>query len=122
MVVVLIIEGLRRRYRHVMGQLIDDVQLLDGQLVDLVQNIDAGYVSPIALDDVDELVDGGIASAENITAHYFVLPANGVDDLVGQDGLLHHRLKVNGTFVFTPVFRKVEKFNNEQIFILYHEQ
>ena len=101
-VVVVITESLRRRYRHVMGHLIDDVQLLDGQLVDLVQNIDAGYVPPIALDDVDELVDGGIASAEYITAHYLVLPANGVDDLVGQDGLLHHRLKVYGTFVFTP--------------------
>lgn len=85
-----------------MGHLIDDVQLLDGQLVDLVQNIDARYVSPVAFDDVDELVDGGITSAENIAAHYFIFPANRVDDLVGQDRLLHHRLKVYGTFVFAP--------------------
>jgi hypothetical protein len=39
----------RSRDGHVVGHLVDDVQFLDCQLVDLVQNIDGGNVSPIAL-------------------------------------------------------------------------
>ena len=90
-----------------MRHLVDDVQLFDGQLVDLVQDVDAWNVPPVALDNVDELVDGGVAPAEYVAAHYLVLSADGVHDFVGQDRLLHHRLKVDGTFVFAPEIYKV---------------
>ena len=40
---------LRGGYGDVMWHLVDDVELLDGELVDLVQHVDAGDVLAIAL-------------------------------------------------------------------------
>ena len=38
------------------GDLADDVELLDGDLVDLVEEVDAGHVAPVALHHVDQVV------------------------------------------------------------------
>ena len=86
-----------------MRHLVDDVELLDGQLVDLVQHVDAGDVPAIALDHVDELVDRGVASAEDVAAHDLVLPANGVYYLMSQHGLRDHGLEINRALVLPPL-------------------
>ena len=52
--------------------LIDDVQFLDGELVDLVQHIYTRDVSAVAFDHIDQLVDRGIAAAEDIRRHDLV--------------------------------------------------
>jgi hypothetical protein len=86
----------------VVGHLVDDVKLLDGELVDLVQHVDAGDVASIALDHVDQLVDGGVAAAEDVSAHDLVLPADHEYDLVREDGLRHHGLEVDGALLLAP--------------------
>lgn len=82
-----------------MRHLVNDVELLNGQLVDLVEHVYARHVAAVALNHVDQLVDGRIAAAKHIRGVDFVFAANGVHDLVGQHGLRHHRLEVDGTFV-----------------------
>ena len=44
------------------GNLADDVELLNADLVDLVEDVDAWDVSPVAFNHVDQLVRGGVAS------------------------------------------------------------
>lgn len=49
-----------------MRNLVNDVQLLDRNLIDLVETVDARNVDSIALDDVYQVVDGGVASHYDI--------------------------------------------------------
>lgn len=49
---------------HAVGDLADDVELLDRDLVDLVEEVDAGHVAAVALDDVDEVVRGRVVPGE----------------------------------------------------------
>ena len=44
------------------GDLADDVELLNADLVDLVQDVDAGDVGPVSFNHIDQLVRGGVAS------------------------------------------------------------
>ena len=44
------------------GNLADDVELLNADLVDLVEDVDAGDVGPVAFNNIDQLVGGGVAS------------------------------------------------------------
>lgn len=86
----------------VMGHLVDDIELLDGQLVYLVQHVNAWNVASIAFNHVNELVDRRIAATEYVAAHYLVLAANRVHDLVCEHRLAHHRLEVDGALIFAP--------------------
>lgn len=89
---------------YVVRHLIDNIQLLDGKLVDLVQHVYARDVAAVALDDVDQLVDRGIAATEDVGRVDLVLLAYEVHHLVRQDGLGDHGLEVNGAFLLTPCF------------------
>lgn len=86
-----------------MRQLINDIQLLNSQLINLVQDVDAGDILSVAFNDIDQLINGSITSAEDISTHDLVLLADGLDNLVSQDGLRNHGLEVDGTLVSTSV-------------------
>jgi hypothetical protein len=49
-----------------MRDLVNDVQLLDGNLIDFVETIDARNVDSIAFDDIYQVVDSGVASHYDI--------------------------------------------------------
>lgn len=61
---------------------VNHVQLFDGDLINLVENVDAGYVYPIALDDVYEFVDSGITPEGDVCRVDPVLIAHGTDLVV----------------------------------------
>ena len=44
------------------GNLADDVELLNADLINLVEDVDAGDVGPVPLNHVDQLVRSGVAS------------------------------------------------------------
>ena len=50
------------RDRNSVGNLADDVELLNADLVDLVEDVDAGDVGPVPLNHIDQLVRSGVAS------------------------------------------------------------
>lgn len=92
-----------RRNRHTMGNLVDYVQFLDGDLIDLVEQIDAGYVDAVALDDVDEVVAGGVVPQRDVRIVYLVLGQNGLDQIRVQLGLRHHAVEVDAALVLPLV-------------------
>ena len=49
---------------------------LDGDLIDLVQQVDAGDVGPVSLDDIDEVVGRGVVPQCDVSV---------VDLVLGQD-------------------------------------
>ena len=51
------------RDRNSVGDLADDVELLNADLVDLVEDIDAGDVGPVPFNHVDQLVRSGVTPA-----------------------------------------------------------
>ena len=65
---------------NMMRKLVNDIELLNGELVDLVQDIDAGNIFPVALNNVDELVDRCVNAAENIGRHDAILFADRDDE------------------------------------------
>ncbi len=65
-----------------MWHLIDDVQLLDRQLIDLIQHIDTRDVTTISFNHIDELVDGRVTAAEDVSAHDAIFLADRVHDLL----------------------------------------
>lgn len=67
------------RHGNGVRDLVDDVELLDRDLIDLVETVDAGYVDAVALDDVDEVVYGGVASHQDVGVVDFVLVEDGLD-------------------------------------------
>ena len=60
----------------------EDIELLDGDLVNLVENVDAGDIDAVGLDHVDELVRVGVLAQDNVGVVDAVLSANGLDLLV----------------------------------------
>lgn len=88
-----------------MWHLIDDVQLLDRQLVDLIQHIDTRDVSTVSFNHIDELIDGRVTAAEDVSAHDAVFLADRVHDLLCQDRLRDHRLEVNRTLLLASIKR-----------------
>ena len=48
------------------GDLADDVELLNADLVDLVQDVDAGDVGPVSFNHIDQLVRGGVTSGNKL--------------------------------------------------------
>ena len=48
-----------------MGDLADDVELLNADLVDLVEDVDAGDVGPVPFNNVDKFISSGVTS-ENV--------------------------------------------------------
>mmetsp|Transcript_43004 Transcript_43004/g.91446 ORF Transcript_43004/g.91446 Transcript_43004/m.91446 type:complete len:363 (+) Transcript_43004:336-1424(+) len=84
-----------RRDGDVVGHLIQDVQFLDGERVDFVENVQHRDVRPVALDDVDELIDRDVLPQYDLGAADFELLQHhaahvGVHPL----GLGHHLLVV----------------------------
>ena len=57
-----------RRDGHGVGQLGDDVELLDRDLVNLVEHVDGRDVHAVALDHVDEVVGRSVALERDICA------------------------------------------------------
>ena len=44
------------------GDLADDVELLNADLINLIEDVDAGDVGPVPFNHVDQLVRSGVAS------------------------------------------------------------
>jgi hypothetical protein len=59
------------RYWDTMGNLVDHIQLLYGNLVNLVENVDAGHVNAVSLDDIDQILSGRIVSQRYISIMNF---------------------------------------------------
>jgi len=55
------------RDRDTVGNLGDDFKLFNRDLVNLVQQVDAGYVVPVPLDNVDEIVNSGVAAKSDVS-------------------------------------------------------
>ena len=62
-----------------MRDLVDDVELLDRDLIDLVETVDARYVDSVAFDDVDQVVDSGVASDQDVGVVDLVFVEDGLD-------------------------------------------
>jgi len=92
-----------RRDGHAVRDLVDDVQLLDGDLIDLVQQIDAGYVNAVAFDHIDQVVTGGIISQSNVRIVDLVLGQNGLDQIRVQLGLGNHAVQIDAALVLPLV-------------------
>mmetsp|Transcript_6266 Transcript_6266/g.17970 ORF Transcript_6266/g.17970 Transcript_6266/m.17970 type:complete len:274 (-) Transcript_6266:154-975(-) len=60
----------------------NDVELFDGDLIDLVHHVQAGHVLPVALDDVDDVVDGRVAVDPHLSVHDSVLLQHLPDDFL----------------------------------------
>lgn len=73
------------------------------ELIDFIEHIDAGNVAPVAFDDVDELVDGGVAAHEDVCRGDAVFAADAVGDFRCEDRLRAHCLEVDGTALFASV-------------------
>ena len=74
------IPAMAGRDGDMMRKLVNDIELLNGELVDLVQNIDAWNVFPVSLNNVDELIDRCVNAAENIGRHDAILFADRDDE------------------------------------------
>lgn len=83
--------------------LVNDVQLLDSELVNLVQDINTRDIVAIAFNDIDQLIDGGITTTENIRRHDAIFSADGVDQLGCEDALRNHGLEVDRTAILAPI-------------------
>lgn len=82
-----------------MRHLIDDVEFLNRQLIDFIQNINAGNISSISFDDVDQLINGGVTATNNICAHDAILSTYSLNYRSGQISLGNHGLKVDRPFL-----------------------
>lgn len=76
--------------RNVMVDLIEDVQLIEGDRVDLVERIQAGNVLSVALDNIDDIVFSCVALDEDISVVDFVLFQDGLDGLIVHSAGFHH--------------------------------
>ena len=81
------------RHGNGVRDLVDDVELLDRDLIDLVETVDARYVDSVAFDDVDQVVDSGVASVQDVGVVYLVFVEDGIDRV--QVELTVGRLKKN---------------------------
>jgi hypothetical protein len=55
-----------------MRYLVDDIELFDRNLIDLIQAVYARYVYAVALDNVDEVVNGRVAPQYQVGVVYLV--------------------------------------------------
>lgn len=68
--------------RHIMRTLVDDIELLNGNLIDLVKDIDAWDIDPVSLDNIDELIGRRVASKCNISVRDLILGSDRFDCLI----------------------------------------
>ena len=68
--------------RHVVVDLVQNVQLVEGNGVDFVEGVEAGDVLSVSLDDVDDVILGSIAFEADIAVVDLILFENGLDGLV----------------------------------------
>lgn len=64
------------------GDPVEDVKLLDCDLVDLVEDINAGDIESVSFDDIDELIDSGVASEADISVRDLVLTEHSLDGIL----------------------------------------
>lgn len=77
-----------RGNRHNVGQLAEQVQLLDGDCVDFVQHVNDGHVYAVSLDHVNDIVWCSVRHLdEHVGVVNSVLLANRTDDLFVQQFL-----------------------------------
>ena len=67
------------RYRDVVGDLRDDVKLLYRDLVDLVHNVDGRRVDPVPLDNIDDVIGGGVTPDVPNARSKAILLTDGLD-------------------------------------------
>merc|ERR1719264_128623 len=87
------------RDRDTVGNLGDDFKLFNRDLVNLVQQVDAGYVVPVPLDNVDEIVNSGVAAKSDVSIGNSVFPEDLLDQIKVKLGLGHHDLQVDPPLV-----------------------
>jgi hypothetical protein len=85
-----------------MGKLINDIKFLNCELINLVEDVNARDISTVSFNNINKLIDCGIAAAKHVSTHDLILTTNGVHQLVRENGLWDHCLKVNGSFLFAP--------------------
>lgn len=85
-----------KTYNVLRGQSVGSVVMIT------VTSITYGDVTSVPLDDVNELIHGGVATAEYVGAGDTVLSTNGQDQLLRKHRLRHHGLKVDGALVLAP--------------------
>eukprot|EP00047_Mylnosiga_fluctuans_P001872 m.222272 g.222272 ORF g.222272 m.222272 type:complete len:496 (+) comp10733_c0_seq1:131-1618(+) len=93
--VPLVVGGDRDTVRH----LVDNVQLLDGDLVDLVEHVDGGDVHAVALDDVDQLVLRRVIAQHNVRVVDAILAEDGLDRVEVQVRRRDHRRQVDAALL-----------------------
>lgn len=76
--------------RNVMVDLIENVQLIEGDRIDLIERIQAGNVLSVALNDINDVVFSCVALDEDISIVDFVLFQDGLDGLIVHSAGLHH--------------------------------
>jgi len=62
-----------RTDRHIMGEFIKQVKLLNGDGIDLVEDIDAGHINAISLNNINQVIHCVIISEDDIAVSNFVL-------------------------------------------------
>ena len=91
------------RHGDVVGHLVDDVELLDGQLVDLVHDVQGRHVLAVLVDHVDELVHVVVAAHDDVRARDAELLQDARALVPAQAlGLRHHLLVVDAALVLPP--------------------
>mmetsp|Transcript_12242 Transcript_12242/g.28726 ORF Transcript_12242/g.28726 Transcript_12242/m.28726 type:complete len:246 (-) Transcript_12242:285-1022(-) len=88
---------------HVVRHLVDDVQLLDGQLVDLVHHVQRRHVLAVVVDHVDELVRVVVPAQDDVRRGDAELLED-LGALVSREslGLRDQLLVVDPAFVLSP--------------------
>jgi hypothetical protein len=75
--------------------------LFDGELIDLVQHIDTRNIFTISFNDIDQLINRGITTTNDIRGHNSIFATNRKNDLLRENTLRNHCLEINRT-LFPP--------------------
>ena len=86
----------------IVGQLVQQFQLLQRDSIDLIEHVEAGNVHSRALDDVDQVVRSSIFSEDDVGVVDAVFAQNGLACVGVKVRVLDHGLKVDTALVFTP--------------------
>jgi hypothetical protein len=84
---------------YVVLDLVEDVELVEGDGVDFIESVEAGDVLAVALDDIDDVVLGGVALYQDVRVVDAVLLEDGLDGLVVHLARLHHPRNRNAALV-----------------------
>lgn len=87
--------------RHIMLNLIQNVQLVKGNSIDFVEGIQTRYILPVALDHVDDVVFGCVALYQHICVVDTVFLQNGFDGLIAHSVRINHPRDSDTTFVLS---------------------